>query len=113
MGWRPEFLILPESGAARAAPALTASGDRRVDLVAVTNPQGGPFGPRQLVHVPFREDRWGAPAALPPARLRDTAPAAISRRDRMLDVFAVGADEEDGKLITWWNQTTDRADGWS
>jgi hypothetical protein len=104
-GWRPELLISPEAGASRAAPAMTASGGGRVELFAVTNPQQGPFGARRLVNVPFRGDRWGGPSLLGAARLRDTAPAAISRRDGHVDVFAVGADEDDGKLITWWNPT--------
>jgi hypothetical protein len=109
--WRPEFFVFPEAGASRAAPALVAPGDNRVDLLAVTNPRGDLFGARRLAHFAFQGDGWGTPSYVANRRLRDTAPAAISRRPGLIDVFAVGADDDDGKLLTWWNWTSgDR--GW-
>ena len=101
MTWTPESWLYPEAGACRASVGLASPSPLVADLVAVSNPVWDLFGRRALVAYRY-DGRW-SPRQFLDGRLRDTAPAAISRTPNVTDVFAIGADETDGLLLTWWN----------
>src|SRR5262245_20029371 len=101
MPWRPEGFVFPEAGACRASIGMASPGTGVIDVAAVTNPRGNLFGPRSLACLRW-SGNWSSPSYLA-GRLRDAPPVAISRTPNVTDVFAVGADNDDGAMLTWWN----------
>jgi hypothetical protein len=104
MSWTPENWLYPENGACHASVGIASPAPEVVDVVAVMNPIAL-FGYRRLAAFLYN-GRWSSPTYLNgPARagLRDTAPVAISRTPNVTDVFAVGSDDMDGRMLTWWN----------
>ncbi|HEX2048881.1 MAG TPA: hypothetical protein VHF27_14040 [Acidimicrobiales bacterium] len=93
----PERLPTARLPLSRAAPVLVDTNDGRLHLIGVSDTDG-PVGPRKLLHWTRTGSIWATPVETD-ARLMDFPIAAVSRAVGLLDVFAVGADDLDRRVL--------------